>query len=113
MRTVLRDGALRLDLNDLTAAVRAAVWARLVRRLRTLALRARHERALDQREMATPLALRRARNAFLRMTSQTGGSFSGVTAIDSRGLLALRVEVAQPLELREALIDRGFVLVRS
>src|SRR6266516_4992345 len=70
MRTGLRRGALRLDLDDLAAAERAAVRTRLVWRLRVLALRTRHEILRLQRQMATPLALRCARDAFLGMTSQ-------------------------------------------
>src|SRR5712691_11100186 len=70
MRTGLRRGALRLDLDDLATAERTAVRTRLVRRLGVLALRTRHEILRLQREMAAALALRSAWDAFLGMTSQ-------------------------------------------
>jgi hypothetical protein len=48
---------------------------RLVRGLRVFALRARHEILRFQREMATALALRGVRDAFLGMTCQRLLSF--------------------------------------
>src|SRR5439155_10184620 len=62
---------LGLDRYDLAAAERAAVRARLVRRLRTLALRARNEVHRAQREMTAALALRRARYPFLGLACQS------------------------------------------
>ena len=70
MRTGLRRGALRLDLQDLATAERAAMRADLVRRLGTLALRTRHEILRLQRQMTPALALRGVRDAFLGMTCQ-------------------------------------------
>src|SRR5207249_9712761 len=62
---------LGLDRYDLAAAEGAAVRARLVRRLRTLALRARNEVHRAQREMTAALALRRARYPFLGLACQS------------------------------------------
>jgi hypothetical protein len=45
--------------------------ARLVRRLGTLALRARNEIRGAEREMTAPLALRRSRDAFLGLACQS------------------------------------------
>src|SRR5207245_11352118 len=63
-------GPLRLDLDDLAAAVRAAVRTRLMRWFGALALRAGHERHRFQREVAAPLALCGPRDALLRMSGQ-------------------------------------------
>ena len=71
MRTGLRRGALRLDLEDLPAAEHAAMRTRLVRGLRALALGTRHEILRLQRQMAATLALRGMRDPFLGMTSQS------------------------------------------
>src|SRR5437899_9519937 len=129
MRMGLRGGALRLDLDDLAAAERAAVRTRLVRRLRVLALRTRHEILRFQRQMATPLALRSARDAFLGMTSQRfcspfigakdrrgeatprpneglRGHCMGQDPTWSQALLALRVEITELRVLGEALVHR-------
>ena len=62
---------LGLDRYDLSAAERAAVRTRLVRRLGALALRARHERHGAQRKMTAAFALRRARYTFLGMSCQS------------------------------------------
>src|SRR5687767_5424569 len=71
MRTGLRGGAFRLDLEDLATAERAAMRARLVRGLGAFALRARHEILRLQREMAAALALRGMRDPFLGLTCQS------------------------------------------
>jgi hypothetical protein len=66
----LRRGALRLDLEDLTAAERAAMRTDLVRRLGALALRTRHEILRLQRQMAAALTLRGVWDALFWMTCQ-------------------------------------------
>jgi len=68
---VLSGRPLRLDRYDLAAAECPALRARLVRRLRVLALRARNEIHRAQREMAAALALRRARYPFLGLACQS------------------------------------------
>jgi len=68
---VLSGRPLRLDRYDLAAAEGPALRARLVRRLRVLALRARNEIHRAQREMAAALALRRARYPFLGLACQS------------------------------------------
>src|SRR5712691_11628719 len=67
----LRRRPLRLDRYDLAAAERPALRARVVRRLRVLALWARDQVHRAQREMAAALALRRARYPFLGLTCQS------------------------------------------
>src|SRR5256886_1083762 len=74
---------LRLDRYDLAAAERAALRARVVRRLRVLALRARHEIGRAQREMTAALALCRARYPFLGLASQKRSPRGGF--VDSIG----------------------------
>src|SRR3989454_12626937 len=61
-------GPLGLDPNDLTAAERAAMRARLMGGLGTLALRARDEGHRAKREMTAALALRRPRYALLGLS---------------------------------------------
>src|SRR2546430_3786447 len=74
---------LRLDRYDLAAAERPALRARPVRRLRVLALRARHEIHRAQREMTAALALCRARYPFLGLASQKRSPRGGF--VDSIG----------------------------
>src|SRR5437879_1099206 len=68
---VLSRRPLRLDRYDLAAAEHPAMRARLVRRLRALALWARNEVHRAQREMTAALALRRARYPFLGLACQS------------------------------------------
>src|SRR3989475_1209028 len=71
MRTARLCGRpLGLDRYDLSAAERAAVRTRLVRRLGAFALGARDQRHGAQREMTAAFALRRARYAFLGLACQ-------------------------------------------
>jgi hypothetical protein len=67
---VLSRRPLRLDRYDLAAAIRPALRARPVRRLRVLALRARDEVHRAQREMTAALALSRTWYPFLRLACQ-------------------------------------------
>jgi hypothetical protein len=89
MRTGLRRGALRLDLEDLATAERAAMRANLVRRLGTPALRTRHEILRFQRKMAAALALSGMRDPFLGLTCQMSLSFD-VGAKPRRPTLGIR-----------------------
>src|SRR3989442_667312 len=107
-------GPLRLDLNDLAAAERAAMRTRLMRWLGAPALRAWHERHRPEGEVAPPLALCCPRDALLRMSGQIV-LLSGLrsNSIGSRSrLFALRVEVAQLLEPAPALVGGVLVFVR-
>src|SRR5205814_4473646 len=74
---------LRVDRYDLAAAERAALRTRVVRRLRLLALRARHEIGRAQREMTAALALCRAWYPFLGLASEKRSPRGGF--VDSIG----------------------------
>ncbi len=91
--------------------------ARLVRRLRTTALRAGDEVLRLQREVTPALALSGMRDPLFWMTSQWK-LLEGITPIvaaigHAHPLVALGVEVLERLELRPAHVGRLVVRVRA
>src|SRR2546428_7745306 len=105
-------GPLGLDPNDLTAAERAAVRARLMGRLGTLALRARDEGHRAKREVAAALALRRPGYALLGLSCH-GSVLLRATGVDSTGAWrsSVGVELLKTAQRPPSLVGERLVLV--